>query len=55
MKSFENKIQSLNQEILKRDTWVAQLQGDIVLLKEEMLGHNEMIETLNKTIMQKGK
>lgn len=51
IKSFEAKIQTLNSEIMKRDTWIAELQGDIILIKEDMLGHDEMIDTLNKTIL----
>lgn len=43
IKELENKIGALEKEILKRDTWNIELQGDILLLKEEIVGKNDML------------
>ena len=40
---------------MKRDSWIAHLQGDILLLKEDSQGKDEIIQSMQKTIMKKGK
>lgn len=54
-KQLELKIKEQEKEVMKRDSWIAHLQGDILLLKEDSQGKDEIIQSMQKTIMKKGK
>jgi hypothetical protein len=44
----------LKVDIMTRERWNAELQGDILLLKDEIKGRDEIIGELQQTIVKKG-
>ena len=54
IEDLQREVAGLKVDIMTRERWNAELQGDILLLKDEIKGRDEIIGELQQTIVKKG-